>query len=69
MMTQHTEQAQNTSSTASRRETIVLIDGHAMIHRAFHAVPENLTTKSGEPGQRACTGHGSKTRHQRSNKL
>jgi DNA polymerase I len=27
----------------------VLIDGHAMIHRAFHAVPENLTTKSGEP--------------------
>ncbi len=49
MMTQHTEQAQNTSSTASRRETIVLIDGHAMIHRAFHAVPENLTTKSGEP--------------------
>src|SRR6266704_820261 len=49
MMTQHTEQAQNTSSSASRRETIVLIDGHAMIHRAFHAVPENLTTKSGEP--------------------
>src|SRR6266852_4029831 len=49
MMTQHTEQAQNTSSTAPRRKTIVLIDGHAMIHRAFHAVPENLTTKSGEP--------------------
>src|SRR5215469_14897116 len=49
MMTQHTEQAQNTSPTAPRRKTIVLIDGHAMIHRAFHAVPENLTTKSGEP--------------------
>src|SRR5579859_7553957 len=49
MMTQHTEQTQNTSSTAPRRKTIVLIDGHAMIHRAFHAVPENLTTKSGEP--------------------
>src|SRR6266699_2187157 len=49
MMTQHTEQAKNTSSTAPRRKTIVLIDGHAMIHRAFHAVPENLTTKSGEP--------------------
>jgi len=48
-MTQHIEQAQNTSSTAPRRKTIVLIDGHAMIHRAFHAVPENLTTKSGEP--------------------
>src|SRR5258708_27450849 len=48
-MTQHTEQTQNTSSTAPRRKTIVLIEGHAMIHRAFHAVPENLTTKSGEP--------------------
>src|SRR5215471_8131464 len=49
MMTQHTEQARITASTAPRRKTIVLIDGHAMIHRAFHAVPENLTTKSGEP--------------------
>ncbi len=31
------------------RKTIVLIDGHAMIHRAFHALPENLTNSSGEP--------------------
>src|SRR5215471_10199337 len=48
MMTQHTEQARITASTAPRRKTIVLIDGHAMIHRAFHALPETLTTKSGE---------------------
>src|SRR5712692_10604170 len=40
MTIQHTEQA---------RKTLVLIDGHAMIHRAFHAVPETLTSKSGEP--------------------
>jgi DNA polymerase-1 len=31
-----------------KRQTIMLIDGHAMIHRAFHAVPEELTTKKGE---------------------
>src|SRR5579884_3289904 len=33
----------------SSRKTIVLIDGHAMIHRAFHALPEALTNSSGEP--------------------
>jgi DNA polymerase I len=27
---------------------LVLIDGHAMIHRAFHAVPEDLVTSKGE---------------------
>src|SRR5579871_619061 len=32
----------------SRRKTLMLIDGHAMIHRAFHAVPEDLTTSKGE---------------------
>ncbi len=31
------------------RKKLVLIDGHAMIHRAFHAVPEELSTSSGEP--------------------
>src|SRR5437588_1318261 len=31
------------------RKKLVLIDGHAMIHRAFHAVPEDLSTRSGEP--------------------
>ena len=28
---------------------LVLFDGHAMIHRAFHAVPEDFSTKAGEP--------------------
>ncbi|HTI13304.1 MAG TPA: DNA polymerase I [Dictyobacter sp.] len=31
------------------RKKIVLIDGHAIIHRAFHAVPEDFSTSSGEP--------------------
>jgi len=48
MTTQHAEQANTTLEETSRRKTIVLIDGHAMIHRAFHALPETLTTKSGE---------------------
>jgi len=29
-------------------KTFVLIDGHAIIHRAFHAVPEDLATSKGE---------------------
>src|SRR5260370_29890627 len=32
----------------TKREILVLIDGHAIIHRAFHAVPEDLTTSKGE---------------------
>lgn len=27
---------------------LVLVDGHAIIHRAFHALPKSLTTKKGE---------------------
>ncbi|EFH89509.1 DNA polymerase I [Ktedonobacter racemifer] len=34
---------------ANKRKKLVLIDGHAIIHRAFHAVPEDLSTSSGEP--------------------
>src|SRR5262249_40151020 len=34
---------------ATKRKKLVLIDGHAIIHRAFHAVPEDLSTSSGEP--------------------
>ena len=30
------------------RTTLVLIDGNAMVHRAFHALPEDLSTKTGE---------------------
>ncbi len=32
-----------------KQNKLVLIDGHAIIHRAFHAVPEDLSTSSGEP--------------------
>ncbi|GCE20416.1 DNA polymerase I [Dictyobacter kobayashii] len=32
-----------------KRKKLVLIDGHAIIHRAFHAVPEDLSTREGEP--------------------
>src|SRR5712692_6228608 len=32
----------------TRRKKLVLVDGHAMVHRAFHAVPETLTNSSGE---------------------
>lgn len=32
----------------TKRKTLVLIDGHAIIHRAFHAVPEGLSTSKGE---------------------
>ncbi len=31
-----------------RGKKLLLVDGHAMIHRAFHALPEPLTTSSGE---------------------
>ncbi|WP_162005320.1 DNA polymerase I [Dictyobacter vulcani] len=32
-----------------KRKKLILIDGHAIIHRAFHAVPEDLSTSAGEP--------------------
>src|SRR5581483_9931102 len=32
----------------NKRKKLVLIDGHAMVHRDFHAVPEQLTNRSGE---------------------
>ena len=32
-----------------KRKKLVLVDGHAIIHRAFHAIPEDLSTKAGEP--------------------
>src|SRR5579859_6710091 len=40
----------NTANTGqSKRKVLMIIDGNAMIHRAFHAIPEELTTRSGEP--------------------
>src|SRR2546422_964809 len=35
-------------SSNTTRKKLVLIDGHAIIHRAFHAVPETLTNSKGE---------------------
>jgi DNA polymerase-1 len=32
----------------AHKKRLVIIDGNALIHRAFHALPETLTTKSGE---------------------
>lgn len=37
-----------TTQTTGARQTLILIDGHAMIHRAYHAVPETLATRKGE---------------------
>jgi DNA polymerase-1 len=37
-----------TESVPETRDILVLIDGNAMVHRAFHAVPEDLTTRAGE---------------------
>src|SRR4051812_7822310 len=37
-----------TKNTARTYKKLVIIDGHAMIHRAYHAVPETLATKKGE---------------------
>lgn len=42
------ESQQEAPATAPRKK-LVLIDGNAMIHRAFHAVPSHLTNSKGEP--------------------
>lgn len=44
--------AQDTAATQPAGQThpvLMLIDGHAMFHRAFHAFPEEMSTNSGEP--------------------
>ncbi len=37
------------TTSEQRSPKLVLVDGHAIIHRAFHAVPEGLSTSAGEP--------------------
>jgi DNA polymerase-1 len=37
-----------TQNATTKRQKLMIVDGHAMIHRAFHAVPEDLTTSKGE---------------------
>src|SRR5438874_10728463 len=43
-----TEASRIERTSETKRKKLVLIDGHAMIHRAFHAVPEQLTSSTGE---------------------
>lgn len=33
---------------ASKKEKLIIIDGNALIHRSFHALPPTMTTKKGE---------------------
>ncbi|HET8843798.1 MAG TPA: DNA polymerase I [Ktedonobacteraceae bacterium] len=37
-----------TQNSTTTHKKLIIIDGHAMIHRAYHAVPETLATKKGE---------------------
>jgi DNA polymerase I len=37
-----------TQRLSSEPQRLIIIDGHAMIHRAYHAIPETLATKKGE---------------------
>lgn len=38
----------NTDSPAKEAEKLMIIDGNALIHRSFHALPPTMTTKDGE---------------------
>lgn len=37
------------SSSEKSKSKLVLIDGHAIMHRAYHALPQTMTTQKGEP--------------------
>ncbi len=37
-----------TAENAKKTPVFAIIDGHAMAHRAYHAIPENMITSSGE---------------------
>ncbi len=43
------ERARLDEAPAADVPTLVLLDGHALYHRAFHAFPEEMSTTSGEP--------------------
>src|SRR5215469_18370793 len=49
--TQQLEGEQSTlqATSQTRRPSLVLIDGHALYHRSFHAFPEEIATSAGEP--------------------
>jgi DNA polymerase I len=46
---QSEQQVQATGNDRSAVGTLVLVDGHALFHRSFHAFPEEWSTSSGEP--------------------
>ena len=43
---QETADAQSAVSNASK---LLLVDGHALVYRAYHALPPDLRTSQGEP--------------------
>ncbi len=47
-MKEYKEMMTETQDATTKRQKLMVVDGHAMIHRAFHAVPEDLTTSKGE---------------------
>ncbi|MGH2485007.1 MAG: 5'-3' exonuclease, partial [Ktedonobacterales bacterium] len=40
---------QTSAAIGEARPLLVLIDGHALFHRSFHAFPEEMSTGAGEP--------------------
>src|SRR5205814_6475407 len=37
------------SSSPAGRKKMVLVDGYALIYRAYHALPANMMTRGGQP--------------------
>src|SRR4051794_40392381 len=37
------------TTETEKRPTLMLVDGYALIYRAYHALPANMMTKGGEP--------------------
>ncbi|MCK5061268.1 DNA polymerase I [Candidatus Parcubacteria bacterium] len=40
--------AKNREKSSLRRDKLMVIDGNALVHRSFHALPSTMTTKKGE---------------------
>lgn len=41
--------AQSAPASLSKRPTLMVLDGHSLLYRAFHALPETMTTSDGHP--------------------
>ncbi len=48
-ISQNEAEASIPTANEPEQPTLMLIDGHAMFHRAFHAFPEDMSTQNGEP--------------------